>query len=103
MTLDIITSPALKGVTHGFFSRQGGASSGVYAGLNCGGGSDDQSDAVALNRARVAQAMDVAPEALVTVHQVHSADVARVDGPLTGDQPKADGMVTTTPAWRSPS
>ncbi|HBZ43638.1 MAG TPA: peptidoglycan editing factor PgeF [Maritimibacter sp.] len=97
MTLDIITSPALKGVTHGFFSRQGGASSGVYAGLNCGGGSDDQSDALALNRARVAQAMDVAPEALVTVHQVHSADVARVDGPLTGDQPKADGMVTTTP------
>lgn len=97
MTLDIITSPALKGVTHGFFSRQGGASSGVYAGLNCGGGSDDQSDAVALNRARVAQAMDVAPEALVTVHQVHSADVARVDGPLTGDLPKADGMVTNTP------
>lgn len=97
MTLDIITSPALKGFTHGFFSRQGGASSGVYAGLNCGGGSDDQSDAVALNRSRVAAAMEVAPDTLITVHQVHSPDVVAVTGPLDGPKPEADGLVTNTP------
>ncbi|MBV7378868.1 peptidoglycan editing factor PgeF [Maritimibacter dapengensis] len=94
MSLEILTSPALKGVTHGFFTRKGGASSGVYAGLNCGGGSGDQSNAVALNRARVADAMEVPHDKLVTVHQVHSPDVAVIDGPLDGDKPKADALVT---------
>jgi YfiH family protein len=93
MTLDIITSPDLDGVTHGFFGRKGGASSGVFAGLNCGYGSSDQHDVVGINRARVAGAMDLAPSQMVGVHQVHSADVIVVDGPLT-TQPKADAMVT---------
>ena len=57
MTLDIITSPHLDGVTHGFFGRKGGASSGVFAGLNCGYGSSDQHDVVSINRARVADAI----------------------------------------------
>ena len=94
--LEIVTSEALAGTRHGFFTRKGGASSGVYAGLNCGGGSGDQNDAVALNRARVAAAMEVAPEALVGVWQVHSPDVVVVDGPLS-DRPKADALVTATP------
>lgn len=97
MSLEFITSDALKGVQHGFFTRKGGASSGVYAGLNCGGGSDDQRDAVELNRARVAAAMSVSPEALTNVHQIHSADVVRVTGPLPEPRPKADAMVTATP------
>lgn len=97
MSLEIVTSDALDGVTHGFFTRRGGASSGVYSGLNCGNGSDDLTDAVALNRARVAGAMDVAPEALVTIHQVHSPYVVTIDGPLKGPAPKADAMVTATP------
>ncbi|MFY0636073.1 MAG: peptidoglycan editing factor PgeF [Vannielia sp.] len=96
MTLDIITSPALAPVTHGFFTRKGGASSGVFEGLNCGGGSSDLSDAVEVNRARVAGAMAVAPEKLVTVHQVHSPDVVTVTAPLEG-KPKADALVTATP------
>ena len=97
MTLEFITSPSLKGVTHGFFTRRGGASSGIYAGLNCGGGSDDQRDAVALNRARVAAAMGVAPEDLASVVQTHSADVVTVTGPMDAPRPEADGMVTATP------
>jgi purine-nucleoside/S-methyl-5'-thioadenosine phosphorylase / adenosine deaminase len=97
MNLEYITSDALDGVTHGFFTRKGGASSGVYAGLNCGGGSDDQRDAVAMNRTRVATAMDVAPEALTTVYQTHSADVVHVTGPLGEPRPEADAMVTATP------
>lgn len=96
MTLDIITAPTLSGVRHGFFSRRGGASSGVFAGLNCGFGSSDQSDVVAINRDRVAQAIGVATDHLVGVHQVHSADVVTVDGPVT-DSPRADGLATATP------
>ncbi|MCB1338536.1 MAG: peptidoglycan editing factor PgeF [Maritimibacter sp.] len=97
MTLEIITSPSLDGVSHGFFTRRGGASSGVYAGLNCGAGSDDLRDAVELNRARVADALGLAREALVTVHQTHSADVVTVTGPLAAPKPEADAMVTATP------
>ncbi|WP_424975061.1 peptidoglycan editing factor PgeF [Dinoroseobacter sp. S124A] len=97
MTLDILTSPALS-VTHGFFTRKGGASSGVFEGLNCGPGSSDQSEAVEMNRARVAAAMEVALPQLATVHQVHSPDVVRLDGPMgDGAKPKADAMVTTVP------
>lgn len=81
---------------HGFFTRRGGASSGVFQGLNCGPGSSDQAEIVAINRARVAQAMEVAPDCLVTVHQVHSADVVHVTGPVA-DKPRADAMVTASP------
>ena len=58
-TLEILKSPVLAGLTHGFFTRHGGASSGIYHGLNCGHGSQDQREAVALNRTRVAEAMGV--------------------------------------------
>jgi len=95
MTLEILTSDALP-VKHGFFTRKGGASSGVFAGLNCGHGSSDQSEIVAINRARVAQAMGVAPDYLLGVHQVHSAIAVPVDAPLA-DKPRADALVTATP------
>lgn len=96
MTLEILTSDALAPLRHGFFTRRGGASSGVFAGLNCGAGSSDQSEIVAINRARVADAMQVAPDALVTVHQVHSADVVAVTE-QPAPPPKADALVTATP------
>jgi YfiH family protein len=96
MTLEILTSDSLSNLRHGFFTRRGGASSGVFQGLNCGTGSSDQSDMVAINRARVAQAMQVDTDALIGVHQVHSPDVVTVDGPLA-DKPRADAMVTATP------
>ncbi|MCL4107726.1 UNVERIFIED_CONTAM: hypothetical protein GTU68_022187 [Idotea baltica] len=96
MTLEIITSDALSPLRHGFFTRRGGASSGVFKGLNCGYGSSDQREAVALNRARVAEAMDVEADHLVTVHQVHSAEVVTVTKPDIGTV-KADGLVTSTP------
>lgn len=94
MTLEIIRDDALDGVAHGFFTRKGGASSGVFAGLNCGSGSADQHEIVQINRDRVAQAMGTT--ALVGVHQVHSADVVTVTA-ATSDRPKADGLVTAIP------
>ena len=93
--LEIITADTLA-ARHGFFTRKGGASSGIFAGLNCGTGSSDQAEIVAINRARVAQAMGLGVEALVTVHQVHSPDVVTVTGPLA-ERPRADAMVTATP------
>lgn len=93
MSLDIIRSPLLGPVSHGFFGRAGGASSGIFAGLNCGTGSSDQAEAVALNRARVAAAMD---GPLHGVHQVHSVEVVVLDGPLCDPAPRADALVTTT-------
>lgn len=96
MTLDIITSAALAPLRHGFFGRAGGASSGVFAGLNCGHGSSDQTEAVTINRTRVAEAMGLGAESLVGVHQVHSADVVTVTGPLDA-LPRADALVTAVP------
>lgn len=95
--LEIITSPALAPIRHGFFTRKGGASSGIFAGLNCGTGSSDQAEIVAINRERVADAMDVVANDLVTVWQTHSADAITVDGPFAGDRPKADAIATRTP------
>lgn len=96
MTLEIITSPLLAPLRHGFFTRKGGASSGIFAGLNCGNGSSDQAEVVAINRARAAAAMEVTPDHLVTVNQVHSPDVVTVTAPLA-ERPRADAMVTATP------
>ncbi|MCE8521860.1 peptidoglycan editing factor PgeF [Ruegeria pomeroyi] len=96
MTLEILTADSLSFVRHGFFTRRGGASSGVFAGLNCGSGSSDQTEIVALNRARVAQAMEVDTDALLGVHQVHSPDVVTVKGPMEA-KPRADAIVTATP------
>ncbi len=94
--LEIITSDALHPARHGFFTRKGGASSGIFQGLNCGPGSTDLAEAVDINRARVAAAMGVAPNHLQTVHQVHSPDVVTLTEPLF-IRPRADAMVTATP------
>jgi YfiH family protein len=96
MTLEIITDDLLDGITHGFFTRKGGASSGVYSGLNCGFGSSDQHEIVAINRARVADAMGVGHDQMMGVHQIHSADVVTVTEATT-DKPKADALVTNVP------
>ncbi len=92
-------SPALDGlpgISHGFFGRAGGVSQGIYAGLNCGQGSDDRPADVIENRARVARAVGVAPDRLVSVHQVHGREAVTVTAPWT-ERPKADAMVTAAP------
>lgn len=97
MTLEILTSEILSPIRHGFFTRRGGASSGVFEGLNCGYGSSDQTEIVSINRARVARAMQVPDDRLVTVHQVHSDRVVHLDGTPDGETGPADAMVTATP------
>ena len=87
----------LAGVAHGFFTRQGGASTGVYASLNGGVGSKDNPAAVLENRSRMAASLGVAPTALLVPYQIHSADALHVTAPWAeGERPRCDGLVTAT-------
>jgi polyphenol oxidase len=100
----VIELPLLRDrrLAHGFFTRAGGVSGGIYASLNCGFGSSDDRSAVAQNRARAAHRLGVDETALRTVHQVHGRSVVTA-GPGAGAAwsptaaPKADAMVTREP------
>jgi polyphenol oxidase len=86
---------ALAGIRHGFFTRTGGVSDGIYASLNGGIGSRDAPAKVAENRARMAAALAVRPERLLTAYQIHSADVVTAETPWSRDtRPRADAIVT---------
>jgi YfiH family protein len=88
----------LPGIRHGFFTRAGGVSGGVYASLNGGTGSRDAPAQVAENRARMATALGVRPSHLLTAYQIHSPEVVTVERPWTPDaRPRADAIVTATP------
>jgi YfiH family protein len=96
----VIFSPllaAIPGLRHAFFTRDGGVSGGIYGGLNGGLGSNDDPKHVAENRRRMAEQMGVAPDRLLSVHQVHSPDAVVADGPWDGPaRPRADAIVTRT-------
>ena len=90
---------------HGFFGTAGGVSSGVYASLNCGFGSDDDAALVARNRDLVRTEMDLAPGRMAAVYQVHGQEAVMADDLFDengmvverASLPRADGLVTTTP------
>ena len=98
---EIIEADSLRGIAgvrHAFFSRRGGVSGGLFASLNCGFGSADNAEDVAVNRARAAGELGVGSDALVTAYQVHSPKVAVVTEPWQpGEGPKVDAMVTRMP------
>ena len=86
---------ALDGIRHGFFTRQGGVSGGLYASLNGGVGSKDNIEHVTENRARMATAVGVTPDRFVTAYQIHSPNVVVVETPWTAEtRPRADAIVT---------
>lgn len=88
----------LGGIRHGFFTRSGGVSQGVYATLNGGVGSKDRPESITENRNRMADALGVQPDRFLSAYQIHSPDVVTVETPWPHDQrPKADAMVTKTP------
>lgn len=88
----------LSDIRHGFFTRTGGVSQGLYASLNCGYGSNDESDNVTENRRRAMARIGLDGGPLVTVYQIHSATVAIVDVPWAHeDSPRADALVTNQP------
>ncbi|MDB5641590.1 MAG: peptidoglycan editing factor PgeF [Hyphomicrobiales bacterium] len=87
---------AESGVAHGFFTRQGGVSTGVYASLNGGRGSRDAPEAVSQNLALMADALGVRPENFLVPYLTHSPDCMIVDAPFGADRPRCDALVTTT-------
>ncbi|MDF1734138.1 MAG: peptidoglycan editing factor PgeF [Minwuia sp.] len=98
MSLTTLSSPdltGLPGIAHGFFTRKGGVSRKIHAGLNCGPGSTDDPMAVTINRDLVRRHFGA--RHLLTVHQHHSADVVTVTDRFDGPRPKADAMVTQVP------
>jgi len=87
----------IPGLRHAFFTREGGVSNGIYAGLNGGLGSSDAPAHVLENRRRMAEHMGVAPDRFLGLHQTHSPDVVTATGPWDGEvRPKADAVVTRT-------
>lgn len=96
MTLEILTADDLLPFRHGFFTRKGGVSTGIFAGLNCGLGSSDRTDDVKANRRMVTDAMQVDVENLFTIHQIHSTKVLVVNQLASLPRIKCDAMVTST-------
>ena len=89
---------ALAGIRHAFFTRAGGVSDGIYASLNAGVGSQDNPEKVAENRARMAAAVGVQPDDLLTCYQIHSPDVVTAQTPWPPHaRPRADAIVTKVP------
>jgi YfiH family protein len=89
---------ACTGIRHGFFTRAGGVSGGIYQSLNGGVGSKDAPAAVTENRARMAAALGVAAGHLITPYQIHSPVVVTVEAPWTpAERPHADAIVTARP------
>ena len=97
--LDPITHPLLagSGARHGFFTRRGGVSTGLYAGLNTGVGSQDDVAAVAENRRRVAAWMGGASDDLAACYQIHSAVVRVAETGWKGERPEGDAVVSGSP------
>ena len=96
--LTAVCLSGLPGIAHGFFTREGGVSTGIYAGLNCGFGSNDAPALVTENRARAARHLGARAPDVLTLHQVHSASALTVTTDIPrSDLPKADGLVTSTP------
>lgn len=96
MTVGTVRAAALANIPHGFLGRSGGVSTGTLTGLNCGWGSGDDRESIAENRRRAVGA--VLPEArLVTVHQVHSAEVVEAGDWPDDNRPHADALVTDRP------
>jgi YfiH family protein len=88
----------LPGIRHGFFTRGGGVSEGLYESLNGGVGSEDSPAKVAENRARMAARLGVTPERFLTAYQIHSPEVVVAETPWpSSERPRADAIVTRAP------
>ena len=99
MYLTATSFTQLAGVRHGFFTRNGGVSSGIFAQLNCGGRDSAESAAVVdENRRRVAETIGIQPECLLSTAQIHSPIVVTVEKPWSfSARPEADAMVSRVP------
>ena len=86
-------------IRHGFFTRRGGVSSEIYSSLNCGAGSSDRPENIAENRRRAAHQIGGDAEKLITINQVHGANVVTVNdlSEIIENQQTGDALVTDLP------
>jgi hypothetical protein len=85
---------SIGGIQHGFFTKKGGVSSGIYASLNCGPSSEDESKNVTENRRRVMAALNMEEGKLFGLHQIHSTKVHTITKDTRTDFPQGDALVT---------
>lgn len=101
MSLPYETSPllaAIPGLSHGFFGRRGGNSTGIYASLNMSAVGGDKLTHVANNRSMALDELGFPFNALASVTQVHSSKVVTLHThPGPGPGPQVDAMVTAVP------
>jgi hypothetical protein len=91
--------PGFEGLTHGFFTRKGGVSTGHWSSLNQGGTVGDERLHTIENRKRAFAFFDRDVESIFDVWQVHGNTVICVDKPRALDEPhiKADAIITNNP------
>lgn len=97
MTVPHLTHPGFKfePVKYGFFTREGGVSTGAFTSLNCGLASGDALENVHENHRRIAATFDLEPSNLLFCKQSFSEKVQTVAEPWARDAaPEADAMVT---------
>jgi len=84
------------GVSYGFYGREGGVSSGIYASLNCAWGSNDDPECVRENRSIVARNLSSSLPDISTPWQCHTPDCVIIDTALVSqsERPEADAFVT---------
>lgn len=93
--IEDLTLKNLNGIKHGFFTRAGGVSTGIYSSLNCAFPSNDHPDNVRENRRRAMAHLRYSLESLITVRNIHSNKATIVEQPWNEDKkPEADAMVT---------
>lgn len=89
----LIVTDFLK-VSHGFSTRQGGFSTGVYSSLNFGVSTGDNPEVVDKNRNLFYQYFATSQDNIATIKQVHGGDVVVLDKP-TWFEYEADAMITS--------
>ncbi len=87
----------LDGMQHGFFTKNGGVSTGLYSSLNCSHGSHDNPDYVTDNRNRAMLALGIADTSLFGLQQIHSNQVCHIKRGMPKDYRKGDALVTNEP------
>jgi len=89
----LLLTPTVK---HGFFTRNGGQSSGIYAALNCGLGSDDAPADVRNNRQMALSSLAGTDAKLCGLYQIHSNIVHDLEIPWDEHRlPQGDAVVTS--------
>ena len=102
-----LTYPAFEkipGIVHGFSTRLGGVSQGIYESMNLSFTRGDEEEAVFENYRRISEAIGFLPEDIVCSDQTHTTNVRRVGRADRGkgivkarDYTDVDGLITNAP------